>query len=371
MDDIAATSRPRFRRYLRVGLQGAVLCVLASVLVLYFTVKSDTWTYLSRFDWSFAPLILVVVVIAWLCNGGRIFVNARALGHRLSYLQSLCVSLSMEFGIAASPAGMGGAAIRLYLLKKAQVPLTTSASMMTADIAVDLTFFGILTPVAVYYLLRDQNMAGLLASLPGPHLALATILVFGGAITIVMFFQSGLWARVIHAIAHATPYGRRRRWPGRFRAFRAELRRSLRRSWLITRFLFRKRRWALITNFGLATMQWLCRYGVLPLILLAFDTPRNPFPLVVIQGLLFLFAMAVFLPGGGGSVEVATAFILGYFVPVPMVGIVLLFWRFATYHLYLIGGGATFFYVSGHLDRIFPEQPLPRPPPRQNQPGPV
>jgi glycosyltransferase 2 family protein len=343
MQGIAAAPRPRFGMYLRLGLQGAVLCVLASVLVLYFTVKPETWTYLSSFDWRFTPLILGTVVIAWLCNGGRIYVNARALGHRLSFVQSVCVSLSMEFGIAASPAGMGGAAIRLYLLKKAGIPLTTSASMITADVAVDLVFFGILTPLAVYFLFLDQNLAGLLAGFSAPHIALATGLVLGGAVVIVLFFQSGLWARVIHAIAHATPFGRRRRWPGRFRAFRSELRRSLRRIWLITRFLFRKRRLYLVANFGLASLQWLCRYGVLPLILLAFGTPKNPFPLVVIQGLLFLFAMLLFLPGGGGGVEVATAFILGYFVPVPMVGIVLLFWRFAL-----------FFYVNGHLDRIFP-----------------
>jgi len=355
MTDIAATPRPRFGRYLRLGLQGAVLCVIAAILVLYFTVKPETWHYLSRFDTRFAPVILAAIVIAWLCNGGRIYVNARALGHRLSFVQSVCVSLSMEFGIAASPAGMGGAAIRLYLLKQARIPLTTSASMMTADAAVDLVFFGILTPVAVYYLLHDEALDGLFAEVSTWQVALVTGLVVGVAAIVVMFFLSGLWARVIHLIADATPFGRRRRWPGRFRAFRSELRRSIRRSWLITRFLFRKRRWALLTNFGLASVQWLCRYGILPLILLAFGTPRNPFPLVVIQGLLFLFAMLVFLPGGGGGVEVATAFILGYFVPVPMVGIVLLFWRFATYHLYLIGGGALFFYVSSHLDRIFPD----------------
>jgi uncharacterized membrane protein YbhN (UPF0104 family) len=62
----------------------------------------------------------------------------------------------------------------------------------------------------------------------------------------------------------------------------------------------------------------------------------------------------VFLPGGGGSVEVATAIILGHFVPVTMVGLVLLLWRFSTYHLYLLAGGAVFFYVSGHMNTIFP-----------------
>ncbi|MCZ6675020.1 MAG: hypothetical protein O7C75_18975, partial [Verrucomicrobia bacterium] len=55
-----------------------------------------------------------------------------------------------------------------------------------------------------------------------------------------------------------------------------------------------------------------------------------------------------------GGVEVATAFILGNFVPLPMVGLVLLLWRFSTYHLYLLAGGSVFFYVSSHMDKIFP-----------------
>ena len=185
-------------------------------------------------------------------------------------------------------------------------------------------------------------------------MALAVGLVVGAIIAMVVFFQTGLWAKVIHSIANATPTGRRRRWPGKFRHFRWELKRSMRRTWLITRFLFRKRRSALMLNFCLASVQWLCRYGALPLILLAFGSLKNPFPLLFIQGFLFLFAMLVFLPGGGGGVEVATFFILSHFVPESQVGLVLLFWRFSTYHLYLLGGGSVFFYVSGHMDRIFP-----------------
>jgi uncharacterized protein (TIRG00374 family) len=92
--------------------------------------------------------------------------------------------------------------------------------------------------------------------------------------------------------------------------------------------------------------------------LLAFGSLKNPFPLLFIQGFLFLFAMLVFLPGGGGGVEVATAFILGHFVPVPMVGLVLILWRFSTYHLYLLCGGAVFFYVSGHMEKIFPSKEI-------------
>jgi len=341
-------------KYLRYALQGVTLGVLATAIILFFTVEEETWGHIEQFNWWFAPIILMAIVVAWLCNGGRIWINSRALGHQLTYQQAISVSMSTEFGIAASPAGMGGTALRLYLLKKAHVPLTTSASMLAADVVVDLTFFGLLTPVAIFFILKDKNWTEMFAKLPGWQMAVAGGIVLAGLVGMVVFFQTGLWSKVIHSIAMATTQGRKRRWPGKFRHFRWELKRSMRRIWLITRFLFRKRRSALLINFCLASVQWLCRYGALPLILLAFGSPNNPFPLLFIQGFLFLFAMLVFLPGGGGGVEVATAILLGHFVPVSMVGLVLLLWRFSTYHLYLIGGGAVFFYVSTHMDRIFP-----------------
>lgn len=348
------SSQPQFRRYLRYGIQGSTLGLVATIIVLFFTTEEDTWNHIAQFNWWYAPVVIIAIVIAWLCNGARIWINSRALGHQLKYRQAISVSMSTEFGIAASPAGMGGTVMRLYLLKKAHVPLTTSASMLTADVVVDLAFFTLLTPIALFFIIQDQSWTRMFAELPGWQLALAGGVVLVGILIMALFFQTGLWAKIIHTMANASPLGRRQRWPAKFRHFRWELKRSVRRTWLITRFLFRKRRSALFINFCLASVQWLCRYGALPIILLAFGSLKNPFPLLFIQGFLFLFAMLVFLPGGGGGVEVATAFILVHFVPVSLVGPVLILWRFSTYHLYLIGGGAVFFYVSGHMVELFP-----------------
>ena len=355
MEEKNGATSPKIGKYLRYGLQGVTLCILATAVILFLTVEKETWTHIEQFNWWFAPIILSAIFIAWLCNGGRIWINSRALGHQLRYRQAISVSMSTEFGIAASPAGMGGTAIRLYLLKKAHVPITTSASMLAADVVVDLAFFGLLTPIAIFFIVRDKNWAQMFNDLPGWQMILAIGLVLTGIAFMVLFFQTGLWAKVIHSIANATPHGRKQRWPGKFRHFRWELKRSMRRTWLITRFLFRKRRTALLINFCFASVQWLCRYGALPLILLAFGSLKNPFPLLFIQGFLFLFAMLMFLPGGGGGVEVATTLILGHFVPGTMVGLVILLWRFCTYHLYLLGGGAVFFFVSSRIKRIFPE----------------
>ena len=51
------------------------------------------------------------------------------------------------------------------------------------------------------------------------------------------------------------------------------------------------------------------------------------------------------LPGGGGGVELAMALLLGRFVPLSMVGVIAILWRFFTYHMNLMVGGAVFFRI--------------------------
>ena len=120
-------------------------------------------------------------------------------------------------------------------------------------------------------------------------------------------------------------------------------------------FFASEARGALLASFGVASLQWLCRYGVLPLLVLAFAPARNPLPLLAVQGFIFSFSLLLVAPGGGGGVEVITALVLQHFVPVSAVGVVLLLWRFYTFHLYLLGGGVAFFFTCSRLARLFPK----------------
>jgi uncharacterized protein (TIRG00374 family) len=122
-----------------------------------------------------------------------------------------------------------------------------------------------------------------------------------------------------------------------------------------TTSVFRKHVFALVAAFVLTTIQWLCRYGILPVILLAFSGEQSFLPLLVMQGIFLVLSFMILLPGGGGSVEMITTLVLRQFVPMSAVGFVLVLWRFFTYHLYLLVGGVVFFLTWGNLDRIFPQ----------------
>jgi len=335
------------------AIRGAALVAVAMIAIVVLTSSDDTWEQLSAFERWTLPVAALMVVTAWLCNGARTLVMARALGHPLRFRQAIGITLSTEFGIAASPGGVGGTIIRISFLRRAGVPIPTAFTMLASDVAADLAFFAVLTPLIALYVLKGHMWANLVEEFrPGAALLPLLILAFTAALAYRIVRRGG-WKQRFQRWAAAFAWGRRHRLPARVRMIWRNFAKSLREVAGVTRFLLAKRRRALLLNFALAGVQWSCRYGVLPLLLYGFGTVMNPFPLLVIQGFLFFISLAIVLPGGGGGVEVLTAVILPFFVPRSQVPLVVLLWRFFTYYLYLLGGGTVFFLASRARDRIF------------------
>jgi glycosyltransferase 2 family protein len=331
------------RRMLRWVLQGVALAAVATVVVFFFTVRPETWTQLRSFNPLWLPVLVAMVFTAWACNGARVWLFCRALGHPLKYRTALQASLSQEFGVAATPAGIGGAVIRLSLLKRAGVPVAHGGSMLASDAAIDVLFFALLAPFAAWVMLHDALFAKLMERVDSRVVLPGFIAAAAGVVLLVVLLRSAWFHRAVERLAGATRFGRSKRLPARHRFLRRATARTLRRMREALALLWGRRKSALVLNFLLASVQWTCRYSLLPLILLAVRSPVNPVPLFLAQGLLFMLSMAVVVPGGGGAVEVLAALILPAFVPVALVGAVVLLWRLLTFHLYLIGGGAAFF----------------------------
>ena len=172
-----------------VFVEPTALGAIASVGVFLFTVRDDTWQQIQQFHWPMLPVLFGTVLVAWMCNGGRILVLARALGYKLNYRQAISVSLSAEFGIAATPAGVGGTVLRLALLRQANISLTKGGSMLAADVAVDLAFFSLITPAAIFVILKDPAFGGLLEEADNLHvigLMAAVILITVGLIHLII-----------------------------------------------------------------------------------------------------------------------------------------------------------------------------------------
>jgi glycosyltransferase 2 family protein len=338
----------------RYAIQGAVLGVLASVGVFLYTHSDQTITHLHEFRWKLAFLMFGMIFTAWLCNGCRIFLLSRSLGYPLTYRQSIATSLSCEFGIAATPAGMGGAAIRLGLLRRAGVPLAHGTSMLATDIAIDSVFFLLLSPFAISSILKNQKVLALFSHIQTEKI----FFLLAGIPLIIIFFiwigKKGFFHWCYRKVAEH-PFGHRHKIQSRVQLISHKFQSEFHRMKGGITHLFQLRKGILLCTFLLSSIQWICRYSILPVILFGFSIHNDPVLLFLLQGILFTVSLIIVLPGGGGGIEVITALVLKLIIPDALVGIVILLWRFFTYHLYLLGGGSMFFYTCWHMNTLFPQ----------------
>jgi uncharacterized protein (TIRG00374 family) len=341
---------------LRYALQGAMLAAIASVGIFIFYTDHETFEHLQEFPWKMSILLSGLILFAWLCNGFRIFIISRSLGYKLSYIQSLSISLSSEFGIAATPAGMGGAAIRLTLLRKAGVPLAHGTSMLTTDVAVDTIFFVMLVPFAIFALSNNAKLRSAFGTINTATIIIATLLLIG-VLFLLLLFRNARWFHALyHHFTHIA-YLQRYRLSGRGRWFKWFCFREFMLVKEGIMHLIQVKRGALFLSFIAACLQWTCRYSILPLLFFSLNKPGDPILLFMLQGFLFTASLLFVVPGGGGGVEVTAAIVLRHIIPPSLVGFVILLWRFFTFHLYLLGGGSMFFWTCARMNHLFPDTP--------------
>lgn len=345
------TKRPiNFGQLVRYAAQGTALGLVIATIVLLLTVNRDTVSELRSVPWQYLPLLLGLVGFAWTAAGLRIWLLTRSLGYRLGFRRSVSIAVAAEFGVAASPAGMGGTVVRLTLMRRAGIPLMSGTSLLAADVTLDILFFASLVPFALWIVVRDPAWREMLGNMRTLPLFACIAVVAAFAAGSVFFVRSHRWMRTVSAASGRSALGRRLRLPARVRKARSVLLRTARKVWHDGQHLFRHRKGVLLGGLALAAVQWTCRYGILPLLLLAFHSGRNPLPLMLIQGFLFTLSLMLVVPGGGGGIEILTTAVLGYFVPGHVVGVILVLWRFFTYHLNLLVGGPVFFAAFGRQE---------------------
>lgn len=325
---------PSPRRIVAYTLQGATLVLLVSVAVVLWTVDASTWTQVRSWRWEIVAALLALVAVSYLFQGGRVLVLARAAGHPIPYRRCVAIAFATQFGIATTPGGVGGPAIRVGLMRQEGVPVPTGVSLVGADYIVDALVYALLLPPAVLAVWRDPVWHGVAEAIRGidPTLLGGGLLAIGGVLVAAL-----VGGRRLSGQAATEP-------PGRFRI-------GLRDAWASLRSLARNRRRALALDALFAALQLFSRFGTLPVVLLSFGVVANPLPIIALQGALATVASLIVLPGGGGSVEAGAALILGRLIDVHLVGVVVVLWRLFAFHLPIALGGVIFLAWTRRIGR--------------------
>jgi uncharacterized membrane protein YbhN (UPF0104 family) len=315
---------PPTRRLAAYALQGAALALLAGVAVVLWTVDESTWTHLRTWRWETVVALLGLVLSSYLFQGGRVLVLTRAAGYRIPYRRCVAQAFATQFGIATTPGGVGGPAIRVGMMHREGVPVPTGVSLVGADYLVDALVYALLLPAAAVVVWSDPFWHGLADAVPRVESAVVGIglLALGGIV----------FATVVGA--RSLPEPEEMKQGGRFRI-------GVREAWA---------RCARSRATVAAPSRWMrCSRPAAgdPLRHVAGGVAvvrrrRQPAAADRAAGALATVASLIVLPGGGGSVEAGAALILGRLIDVHLVGVVVVLWRLFAFHLPIALGGVTF-----------------------------
>jgi uncharacterized membrane protein YbhN (UPF0104 family) len=365
-EDFAADAAA-WRRWLWLAAAATLAALAGGVAVLLLTFEPGAFAALDRLGAPLALALLALVVAAWTAAALRLALLTRALGHPLTPRQAATAAVAAEFGSSASPAGVGGVAVRVGLLRSYRVPLAASTAVAGADFAIETTS-GVLIGlgILIFALFRADSRAVLdelvtseaarRASLP--LLAAVAVLVAIGLATRWWLRRAARDGELPEPVARGGRGGRGgTAAPPRRRTLRQRLVLLGRRSQgglesvRVRLAVLRGHPRTLALCLLLAGAQIVTRYSVLPVLVWAFTGESSPSLLFLVQGTVMAVAHVLVAPGGGGSVELGAGALLTAFLPSRLTGIVVILWRLYTYHLNLVVGGAVFFAWMGARGR--------------------
>jgi uncharacterized membrane protein YbhN (UPF0104 family) len=352
------------RRWLLAGALAVLLALLAAGLVTALTFDRSTLDLLAHIHPGLLLGLAALMTSGWLAAAARMHLLARCLGHRLGLRDSFAVAVSGEFGVAVTPVGVGGTALRLATLKGRGVPLPEGTAVVAADLALDGGVAALVTVGALGLLLAPGRRA--LAERLGrgltPYLSRTSSLPWDPRLALAAL---GLVGLLIAAGWAARRLGRRRRraetggesagrssWWQRARGAAQRVGSDL-------GTLVQRHPRTLGACFVLALAQLLLRYSILPLVALALVGHAPVLLLYPLQGLILLLAHLAVLPGGGGSVELAGGLALALVLPPASVGPTVLLWRLFTFHWNVFAGGAAYLVTVASERRRRAAEPAP------------
>ncbi|MDB5800331.1 MAG: hypothetical protein JWL63_1270 [Rhodocyclales bacterium] len=275
---------------------------------------------------SHVVLVLAAVALfSALAKAAKLQLLLQGLGQRISFFHTFSISLATDFAFLASPAGAAGYAVNIALLRRAGAPWSLATTVVGADQALDLLFFAVAVPVAVFC-----SLGPLADVLPEISLRAYVVMLIAFVLGLgVLWSGRRRVLSVVHTVIGKTPWLHSRQ--EHLQQFLGEMRTQM-------LALLRGNHWSNCAVLMFTAIQWLLRYGALWFVLSELGH-RLPFGFVlVLQAVVLHLAQWTGIPAGGGGADLGLAAALAPWVTKSIMASVLLLWRFATLYFPLLIG---------------------------------
>lgn len=304
------------------------LVFLVVGFVLLTTVNGRTWTCLRAIQIQYLLMTLGVLFLGWLCDAARVLILAQGIGNKITWANAWQVVFGNYFLGVLTPASSGGLVAQMYFLKKAGL----SAGKATAIVLVR-TILSLVFILTFFLLVITYDSSSLSIFLNSSRFFLVfSILLF--SFIFYLLFHPKLFKKIIIFFLSRPfleTYLRKKNWLIRLESILNDLIEAM-------NYYTGKSQKSIYLAFCYTALSWFFLFLSVPLIIAGF----NFFPsfLKVLGRIAFLHFLLYFAPtpGGTGIAEGGLIFLLKDLVPLNILGIVAVLWRFlAEYLPFLIG----------------------------------
>ena len=311
--------------FIIIGLLGNIIFALwtCSQSLLHTAVQFNVWYLLAA---------LVLTLLPWLLHAWRIIIWSDFVKKRISFKQSLKIVLGTELGAAISPSAIGGGPVKAAMLMQHNMSGGVATSITALGSVEDNVVIAVLVPVALT--VSGSWQLPIVSQLAVQVLPIVMLIGAGlagllGAILLIHRFKEKIHFPQFVITLYES------RWVGRIVGYIRSFWVEFKSVYLLIGTRGRRR---LAASMLITSVQWICKYSVITVLLAGMDMPVQPAQLFALQWIVF--SMTVFIPTPGGAAGAEAAFLLvhHHVVQANLLNVSMLFWRFYTFYLLLILG---------------------------------
>jgi uncharacterized protein (TIRG00374 family) len=315
------------KRIIHVGIVFVLAGVLGNIVFSLLTTDRTVVESLKAFRPQFLLLAMGFALVPWITNTLRVMIWTRFLGHRISFVELLKITISTELGSAISPTAIGGGYVKAGMLMQKGLTAGQAASLMTLGSVENALFFAVALPLSIY-LSKCWNMPVLQQAVHKLEQNIITVAATFSAI-ILMIILYRLWRR-------RRPHDKEKENVGvRIRAKIQEIARDFVNVYKLIGASGKSR---FAASMLLTSVQWSCRYSILTAMLLSFSVVVDPILFFLFQWVTFTLMTFIPTPGAAAGAEASFYLVYASLIPKEMLGLMTAGWRFLTFYFNIILG---------------------------------
>ncbi len=316
--------------------------VIGNIVYLFAFTDHAMMSSVVRFSPAYFVLAMLLCIVPWFTGSFRLLIWSKFLGKDQRYRDMFAIAIGVELGAAASPPAVGGGPIKTWMLMQQGFSGGAALSLALLESFEDTLFFLVMVPIALT-MSSAWDLPIVRSSTAG--LGHVSCWILPGAASLLLLAGTLAASRRSKKITERFPI---------LRTITGRIRGSCHEFVATYHTIVLKGKKVFALTMALTTIQWICRYSIISLLLLGLGITPRPMLFMALQVIVFALLAFVPTPGGIGGAEALFSVFYRSFLPAETIGIVTAGWRFFTFYFLLLLAAALFF-----LFRMRPKEAAP------------